>query len=69
MLEGVEGGAIVRWEEVEEGEGWPQLWWLREPGEASPPLSDRVEEALWEILCEKPTLSAKEALAAAVYSR
>jgi hypothetical protein len=68
VLEGVEGGAIVRWEEVEEGEGWPQLWWLREPGEASPPLSDRVEEAVYEILCQKPTLSA-EALAAAVYSR
>jgi len=68
VLEGVEGGAIVRWEEVEEGEGWPQLWWLREPGEAKPPLSDQVEEAVCEILCEKPTLSA-EALAAAVYSR
>jgi hypothetical protein len=68
VLEGVEGGAIVRWEEVEEKEGWPQLWWLREPDKVSPPLSDRVEEAVWETLCEKPTLSA-EALAAAIYPR
>jgi len=68
VLEGVEGGAIVRWEETEEGEGWPQLWWLREPGKVSPLLSDRVEEAVWETLCEKPTLSA-EALAAAIYPR
>ncbi len=67
VLEGVESGAIVRWEEAEE-ESWPQLWWLREPGEASPPLSDRVEEAVWKVLCEKPTLSA-EALAAAIYPR
>ena len=68
VLEGVEIGAIVRWEEAEEGEGWPQMWWLREPGEGNPPLSDRVEEAVWEVLCEKPTLSA-EALAAAIYPR
>ncbi len=68
VLEGVEGGAIVRWEEAEEGEGWPQLWWLREPGEVSPPLSDRVEEAVWEVLCEKPTLSA-ETLEGAIYPR
>lgn len=68
VLEGVEGGAIVRWQETEEGKGWPQLWWLREPGKVRPPLSDRVEEAVWEILCEKPTLSA-EALAATVYPR
>lgn len=68
VLEGVEGGAIVRWEEAGEGEGWPQFWWLREPGEVSPPLSDRVEEAVWEVLCEKSTLSA-EALAAAIYPR
>jgi hypothetical protein len=50
------------------GEGGPQLWWLREPGEVSPPLSDRVEEAVWEVLCEKPTLSA-EVLVAAIYPR
>jgi hypothetical protein len=68
VLEGVEGGAIVRWEEAEEGEGWPQLWWLSKPSEVSPPLSDRVEETVWEVLCEKPTLSA-EALAAAIYPR
>jgi hypothetical protein len=68
VLEGVEGGAIVRWEEAEEREGWPQLWWLHEPGKVSPPLSDRVEEAVWEALCEKPTLST-EALAAAIYPR
>jgi hypothetical protein len=68
VLEGVESGAIVRWAETEEGKGWPQLWWLREPGEVNPPLSDRVEEAVWEVLCEKPTLSA-EALAAAIYPR
>ncbi|NIO68666.1 MAG: hypothetical protein GTN71_06375 [Anaerolineae bacterium] len=68
VLEGVDDGAIVRWEEIEEGEGWPQLWWLREPGEASPPLGDRVEEAVWEVLCEKPTLS-PGALAAAIYPR
>jgi hypothetical protein len=67
VLEGVRGGAIVRWEEAEE-EGWPQLWWLREPGEVSPPLSDRVEEAVWEVLCEKPAMSA-EALVAAIYPR
>jgi hypothetical protein len=66
VLEGVEGGAIVRWEKAEEG--WPQMWWLSEPGKVSPPLSDRVEEAVWEVLCEKSTLTA-EALAAAVYPR
>jgi hypothetical protein len=68
VLEGVEGGAIVRWEEAKEGEGWPQLWWLREPDKVSPPLSDRVEETVWEVLCEKPALSA-EALAAAISPR
>jgi hypothetical protein len=68
VLEGVEGGAIVRWEEAEGREGWSQLWWLREPAEVSPALSDRVEEAVWELLCEKSTLSA-EALAAAMYPR
>ncbi len=68
VLEGVEDGAIVRWEEAEEGEGGPQLWWLRKPGKVSPPLSDRVEQAVWEVLCEKPILSA-EALVAAIYPR
>ena len=68
VLEGAEGGAIVRWEEAEEGEGWPQLWWLCEPSEVSPPLGDRVEEVVWEVLCEKPPLSAG-ALAAAIYPR
>jgi hypothetical protein len=68
VLEGVKGGAVVRWEEAEEGEGWPQRWWLREPGEGSTPLSDRGEEAVWEILCEKPALSTEE-LAAAIYPR
>jgi len=68
VMEGVRGGAIVRWEEAEEGEDRLQLWWLREPGQVSTPLSDRVEEAVGEILCEKPTLST-EALAAAIYPR
>lgn len=68
VLEETERGAIVRWEKGEEGEAKPQRWWLRTPDEVSPPLNDRVERAVWEALCEKPTLSA-EALAAAIYPR
>ena len=68
VLEGVEGGAIARWEEAKEAEIWPQLWWLREPGKVSPPLSDRVEEVVWEVLCEKSTLNAKT-LAVAICAR
>jgi len=45
------------------------LWWLADPGRvAEPPLADRVELLVWELLARRPAWDA-EGLADAVYAR
>ena len=49
-------------------EGETTLWWLAEPGHVAPPLADRVDDLVWELLTQQSTWKQEE-LVNAVYAR
>jgi hypothetical protein len=51
-----------------EGEGGAQLWWLTDPSAADRPLSDRVEEAAYEVLRDTLVLAESD-FAGAIYAQ
>jgi hypothetical protein len=62
------GPGLVRLDVAAEEGARPPLWWLREPEKVACPLGDRVEEAIREILQERPTLD-RQGLEEAIYPR
>ncbi len=54
---------------MDEGEAADSLWWLTDAGQAThPPLADRVETQVWELLARRPAWD-REELTEALYAR
>ena len=64
----IEEANLIRLDVIATDELRTPLWWLQEPEEAAAPLSDRVEEAIYQILRDSLILN-RQALDEAIYPR
>jgi len=62
----IQDAGLVRLDATTEDRLRTPLWWLREPKKAAPPLGDRVEEAVYQILRDSLILN-RQALEEAIY--